>query len=192
MMESAGGAIARFVASSFDKELNVLLVAGVGNNGGDAFVAARHLTFYNEVKVTLALIGKESDVRQEESLANWSILKRIQGIRVMEIDSIEKIEVLETELSKSDVVISAIFGTGFKGSPRTLHAKVIEVLNTSDATTISIDIPSGMEADSGNFEISVQSDYTITMDSPKTGMFATEKSRKACGEILVANIGLPK
>ncbi len=69
---------------------------------------------------------------------------------------------------------------------------VIQIKNDSDATKVSVDLPSGMEADTGNFEVAVMSDYTITMDSPKIGMFANDKSRKACGMILVANIGLPK
>lgn len=192
MMENAGSAISHFIVESFGNNLNVLVVAGTGNNGGDAFVAARHLAFRKDFRITLALIGKETDIRQQEALTNWNILKRIQTVNVLEIDIVEKIGMLEVEASKCDVIIGAIFGTGFRGSPRVLQAKVIELVNTSKAPKVSVDIPSGMEADSGDFETAVKSDYTITMDSPKIGMFASEKSRKTCGEILVANIGLPR
>ena len=75
---------------------------------------------------------------------------------------------------------------------RELQASAIKIINDSDVTKISVDLPSGMDADSGNCEVAVLSDYTVALDSPKIGMFANDKSRKVCGKILVANIGVPK
>ncbi|MHB2037549.1 MAG: NAD(P)H-hydrate epimerase [Nitrososphaerales archaeon] len=191
MMENAGCAIARFAADSFSTKTNVLLVAGTGNNGGDAFVAARHLLYWENFGVTLALIGKETEIRKDEALTNWKILKKIQKASKIEIDSMEKIALFGKALGESQVIVSAIFGTGFRGKPRELHARIIKMINDSKATKVSVDIPSGMEADTGNYDIAVLSDYTITMDSPKIGMLANDKSRNACGKILVANIGVP-
>jgi len=191
MMEIAGGAIARFVADRFSGKTNVLLVAGTGNNGGDAFVAARHLLYWENFEVTLALIGKEADIHKSEALTNWKILKKIPKADKMEIDSMEKSALFGKALVESQVVVSAIFGTGFRGKPKELQSSVIKMINDSKTTKISVDIPSGMEADSGNYEIAVLSDYTITMDSPKIGMLANDKSRKVCGKIIVANIGVP-
>ncbi len=190
-MENAGSAVARFIADSFE-EGNVLLVAGTGNNGGDAFVAARHLAYWENFNITLALIGKESGIQALEALTNWNILRRIPEVRKVEIDSLEKMTALKDLVEECQVIVSAIFGTGFKGKPRELQASAIKAINGSKATIISVDLPSGMEADSGSYEITVLSDYTITMDSPKVGMFANDKSRKACGKILVANIGVSK
>jgi NAD(P)H-hydrate epimerase len=191
MMENAGSAIARLITDSFEK-VNVLLVAGTGNNGGDAFVAARHLAYWENFNVTLALIGKESDIHAFEALTNWNVLKRIPEVRKVEIDSLEKTKLLKQVVDESQVIVSAIFGTGFREKPRELQASAISTINNSGATKISVDLPSGMEADSGNCEIAVLSDYTVALDSPKIGMFANDKSRKVCGKILVANIGVPK
>lgn len=194
MMESAGSAIANFIAQQFgnkDSPVGVLLLAGTGNNGGDVFVAARHLSYWrNKFKPTVALIGSE-DIRAEEASQNWRVLKSISGIEICIIDSIQKVNLVTDLIHGSEVLVIGIFGTGFKGKPRELHREVIQIINSSaKATKISVDVPSGMDADSGLFETAVISDYTITMDSPKVGMIANEPAKKICGEILVANIGL--
>lgn len=190
MMENAGCAIASFLADKF-KAANVLIIAGIGNNGGDAFVAARHLSYWSKFRIVVALIGNESSIRMEEALTNWKILKEIGKISRVEIASTDDLAMLDDHLKRTDVVVSAIFGTGFKGEPRSLQEAVISRINSSGTTTISVDIPSGMEADTGNCDIAVSSDYTITMDSPKKGMLASKKALETCGEILVANIGVP-
>lgn len=190
MMENAGNAIARFVA---DKSAGkrILIVAGTGNNGGDAFVVARHLSYWNKFNVVVALVGNESSIRMKEALTNWKILKNIEKIIKLEITSFDDLIAFDDRLKGADVVVSAIFGTGFKGKPRSLQQAVISRLNSAAAIKVSVDIPSGMEADSGNSEVAVSSDYTITMDSPKKGLLASMSVREICGEILVANIGVP-
>ena len=189
MMENAGNAISRFIKDT--ENTKVLFVAGTGNNGGDAFVAARHLAYWENFNVTLALIGNGSDIHAEEALTNWKILKKIPRVRLLGLDSLEKMSLLKKEVEEPQIIVAAIFGTGFKGKPRELQSGAINMINSSKAKKISVDLPSGMEADSGNYEIAVLSDYTISMDSPKIGMLANDKSRKACGKILVANIGVP-
>lgn len=190
MMENAGSAIASFVADKFERA-NILLVAGTGNNGGDAFVAARHLTYWNKFEIVVALIGSETQIHAEEALTNWRILKNIGKVKKIQIDTDDKLALLDESLSQSTIIISAIFGTGFRGRPRNLHELIIGRINTSGSTRISVDIPSGMDAETGNYEIAVKSDYTITMDSPKKGLLANDRARKTCGIILVANIGVP-
>ena len=190
MMENAGCAIASFLANKF-KAANVLIVAGTGNNGGDAFVAARHLSYWSKFRVVVALIGNESSIHMYEALTNWKIMKEIGKISRAEIASNDDLALLEDYLKRADVVVSAIFGTGFKGKPRSLQEAVISRVNSSGITTISVDLPSGMEADTGNYDIAVSSNYTVTMDSPKKGMLASKKALETCGEILVANIGVP-
>jgi hydroxyethylthiazole kinase-like uncharacterized protein yjeF len=190
MMENAGSAIARFVADKFTGK-RILIVAGTGNNGGDAFVAARHLSCWNEISVVVALIGNETGIHMEEALTNWRILKKIDKVSGVEVASSNDLQLLEEHLQKADVIVTAIFGTGFKGRPRSLQESVISRINSTKAVKISVDIPSGMEADTGNHDIVVSSDYTITMDSPKNGLLATQRAREISGEILVANIGVP-
>ena len=203
MMENAGSNLARFVISKLEEKraesetpghVRVLLVAGTGNNGGDLFVAARHLLFWlEESEVHLFLVGSEKKIVAEEASANWNILKRIgAGTSILEAD--EDIELLEEKLLESEVIMVGLFGTGFKGKPRELQEKVIELINSKagkKATRISVDLPSGMEADTGQYEIAVKSDFTITMGAPKKGLVSSENAKRVSGVVLVANIGVP-
>lgn len=190
MMENAGAAIARFIASKWDKRTNVLLLAGTGNNGGDAFVAARHLAFWKNFEISVVLVGSESHIRTDEAATNWRILKQISRIRTIAVDSSSDSGILSKLLRKADIIVSAIFGTGFRGRASGVHLEVIDEINSSRAAIISVDLPSGMEGDTGKYEAAVISDYTITMDSPKKGLM-NPKSKSICGEILVASIGVP-
>ena len=190
MMENAGAAIARFFANKWETKTNVLLLAGTGNNGGDAFVAARHLAFWENFEISVVLVGSESHIRTDEAATNWRILKQIRRIRTIAVESLNDSGLLSKLVRKADVIVSAIFGTGFHGRPSGVHLEVIDMINSSRAATISVDLPSGMEADTGRYEAAVISDYTVTMDSPKKGL-RNPKSKSICGEILVASIGVP-
>jgi hydroxyethylthiazole kinase-like uncharacterized protein yjeF len=203
MMENAGHSIADEVKRILTPKLTqqgksqvrVAFIAGTGNNGGDAFVAARHLTYWGTRKMTieLFLVGLEEDIRAEEALVNWKILKKQEErIRIHVIDTERKIRFLKEKLHEVDLMVVGIFGTGFHGEPRSIQKSAIEEVNeNSRAKILSIDIPSGMEADTGNAKVAVRSDVTVTMHAPKVGMLVNEKARKMCGRIVVANIGLP-
>lgn len=201
MMENAGSSLARFIFQNVGhfvrkregRKLQVLFVAGTGNNGGDGFVAARHLTYWNDVlDISLVLLGRSEDVSAKEANLNLQILSRIGGIEMIEISSESMIGSITKLLDVADVVVVGIFGTGFKGEPRPLQKAVIETINkNAGATKISVDLPSGLEADSGKSKTAVRSDVTITMHAPKVGMFASKTSKGLCGRILIANIGVP-
>ena len=190
MMENAGAAVARFNADKWKTRTKILLLAGTGNNGGDAFVAARHLAFWKNFDVSVVLVGNESSIRTDEATSNWRILKHIINIRTTAIESADDSRKLSMLVRKADVIVSAIFGTGFHGKPSGVHLKVINKINSSSASVISIDLPSGMHADTGEYETAVISDYSIALDSPKVGMM-NPKSKSICGKVLVANIGVP-
>ena len=203
MMENAGANLARFAIAKLDekkaqaqasKPTHIVLVAGTGNNGGDVFVAARHLMFWLEKsQVSVLLIGAEEQIVAQEASANWKILKQI-GADIIQIRGDKELPLLEEKIRGSDVIVVGIFGTGFKGRPRELQARVIELINSDSAregTKISVDVPSGMEADTGAFEVVVKSDFTITMGAPKKGLASSERAKEASGEVLVANIGVP-
>jgi hydroxyethylthiazole kinase-like uncharacterized protein yjeF len=194
MMENAGNAIARFVFELLKEgksKSRVCLVAGMGNNGGDVFAAARHLSYWpDRFELELILIGNESEIKAEEALTNWIILKEISSIIRKEIRVSEKVLELRDSFGRADLLVVGIFGTGFKGEPRELQREVIRIINDSKVTKVSVDLPSGMEADSGESRFAVRSDYTITMHAPKIGMQRAE-ARQICGQVLIANIGLP-
>jgi hydroxyethylthiazole kinase-like uncharacterized protein yjeF len=201
MMENAGGAIAEFIfqnVSNFKQTdnsglTNVLFIAGIGNNGGDAFVAARHLGYWKEYfKVTVLIVGDTQDIRTTEARLNFESLKEIVSIQMSTISSSKGVDDFALQLSKADVAVVGIFGTGFTGEPRSLQKEIIETLNqNTNPVKISVDVPSGLEASSGNFVIALKSDFTITMHAPKIGMLKNEKTLDLCGRILVANIGVP-
>lgn len=195
LMENAGSNVARFVMESVPEAgrvTRICIVAGTGNNGGDVFVAARHLSYWKDrFEINLFLIGKADEILAEEAKTNWNILGRISAVRKVEVDSKWDLDSLKDCLTKSETVVVGIFGTGFRGEPRDFQREVIQIINqVSNPKKISVDLPSGMEADTGNFKVAVKSDFTITMDSPKQGMLK-ESTKQICGEILVANIGLP-
>jgi hydroxyethylthiazole kinase-like uncharacterized protein yjeF len=194
MMENAGNAVARFVFDLFSQRQSkprICLVAGTGNNGGDVFVAARHLSYWSDrFDVELILIGKEFEIRAEEASTNWRILKNTKSVTLKEISAVEEMPDFNSSLAKADLLVVGIFGTGFKGEPRELQKQVIQTINSYAVKKVSVDLPSGMEADSGEHRFAVRSDYTISMHAPKLGMLK-EDTKQICGQVLVANIGLP-
>jgi len=200
MMENAGASIARFLLDLVvsdpilrTSKVRIVLLAGTGNNGGDVFVTARHLAFWNRnFQVSLFLVGEVENIRAEEAASNWNITKKCKSVRTSILSSEERISDLTKELLSADVIVVGIFGTGFKGMPRLLQRRVIESINAIEkAVIVSIDVPSGLDADTGSYDVAVVSDYTVTMHAPKVGMLS-ESGRKICGGILVANIGIPR
>ena len=194
MMENAGSSIAKLVSElSPAGKARVCLFAGTGNNGGDVFVTARHLSYwFDRFELELCLVGRATDIRSVEARTNWNVLCNIGTITKRQINSVEELSSVRNSLGTSDFVIIGIFGTGFHGIPRDPAKSLIQMINEcSKPTKISVDVPSGLEADSGNFQVAVKSDYTITMHAPKRGLLA-ESAKQICGNILIANIGLPQ
>ncbi len=201
MMENAGSSVADFIfqnSAQFNPvrttRTRVFLVGGTGNNGGDAFVVARHLAYWDDsFQVSVALIGSEVDFKGESTKSNFNILKKSRSVEVLVIDSEAMLTIFSDILNQAHIVVIGIFGTGFRGEARGLQRQVIELINKKGgAIKISVDIPSGLEADSGFASTVVQSDYTITMHAPKVGMFKDERATQSCGRILIANIGIPE
>ena len=96
----------------------------------------------------------------------------------------------EAELGKPDVVVDGLFGTGFRGAPRTDAARLIERMNTLEAPVVAVDLPSGVDADTGEIEgAAVEAALTVTMHAPKVGLYVAP-GRFHAGEIVVADIGL--
>lgn len=194
MMENAGSCIARLVSDlSQGRKIRICLFAGTGNNGGDVFVVARHLSYWSDrFEIVLFLIGNEQDIRSSEAYANWCILQGIHAVQKVQIASLDDVGSVKSLLENCDFAIVGMFGTGFKGIPRNLSKKVIQTINSFEKPTkISIDVPSGMEADSGKYRVAVRSNFTVTMHAPKHGLLV-DGAKQICGEILIANIGLPK
>jgi hydroxyethylthiazole kinase-like uncharacterized protein yjeF len=196
MMENAGSSIANYVHEYYSRNpighrAKIIGIGGTGNNGGDVFAAIRHLGYWPDYLLSIILIGSEKEIRAEEARTNWQILSKIPNIAKIVVDAEPKLAFFEKEVSQADSLVIGIFGTGFKGIPKTLQLKAIEAINKLvKPLKISADIPSGMEADSGKSVYAIKSDVTITMHAPKIGMLTLEGKEKT-GRIVEANIGLP-
>jgi NAD(P)H-hydrate epimerase len=167
LMENAGSALACEVRSKAAGK-RIAIVAGRGNNGGDAFVAARHLVGF---EVRTYLLGRSRDIATEEAKRNWEILKRLRH------DLIEVADAGDLNLKNCDLIVDAIFGTGVRGPVKGLDAAAIDAINQSGKPILSVDVPSGMGTNKA-----VRADAVVTFHRPKPGLV---------GEVKVINIGIP-
>ncbi|HTK80953.1 MAG TPA: NAD(P)H-hydrate dehydratase [Bacteroidota bacterium] len=175
LMENAGRGVADAITRNFGslKGKTVLIFCGKGNNGGDGFVAARHLQSHN-CRTIVALSVKKARLRGDAK-SNFAALENIgkQSPRtagVLKIMSIESRDQLSM-LPPPDIIVDAIFGTGFRGEVRGIEKDIVEWINLSSARKISIDVPSGLDSDTGNVEnVAVRAAVTATMGLRKIGL----------------------
>ena len=186
MMENAGaGATKRLVEKFGDvKSKNVLVFAGLGNNGGDGLVIARHLAGYGS-SVTVFLLGEPDNIRSEECSWNWNLLEKMKSIKSLTGGNFE----LLNNLDKFDIIIDGILGTGISGEIREPQASAITFINKSNAFKLAVDVPSGVDPDTGDKNLPhVTANITVTFHRMKVGM---QKRTDVCGEIFVEKIGIP-
>jgi len=180
LMEAAGGAVAE-AAREAAVDRPVRVVCGKGNNGGDGLVAARHLaeTGYEVEAVLLWPAGELSP----DAAAN---LERFDGA-VRELGAGQ----IRGPLEGSGVVVDAIFGTGFSGAPREPADAAIEAINECGAPVVAADIPSGVDASTGEAEgVAVKADVTVSFHAAKLGHWIAP-GKAHTGELRVAEIGIP-
>jgi len=179
LMENAGKNISDFIDKKLEKkEKNIIVFCGTGNNGGDGFVAARHLSEKNNV--TVFLLGKTNDIKTDISKKNFEKIKNNKKIKIYDINNTSKIVDL---ISKNDIIIDAMLGIGLSGEIREPYNTVIQNINKAkNKTIISVDIPTGLGTHN-----SIKPDYTITFHDIKDMM-----NSKNSGRIIIANIGIPK
>ena len=191
LMENAGAAVSQSIKEKLESG-KILFIAGRGNNGGDAFVAARQLAGFSGYIVKVILLGKARDIRTGESCQNFSLLK-FSRVQVLEITDSRQLAAEASEwFSEADLLVDAIFGTGVKGTLREPESTAIDFVNRegkAGKTVISIDIPSGLDPDGENFEKAVHAELTVTFHRMKTGL-VSEKAKKFTGKIKVAEIGI--
>jgi hydroxyethylthiazole kinase-like uncharacterized protein yjeF len=189
MMESAGRALAEVVCSLVDASLkpSVLVVAGTGNNGGDGAAAARHLD--RRTSVTLILLGGHAKVRAEEAALQWKIISAVDGIRVIEASTSDDLYSLKPLFDSSHVIVDAIFGTGVKDRVGEPQATAIGMINSSKALKVAVDIPSGLDPDTGeDHGLVVRADVTVALHAAKPGLL---KRPDVVGRLVVEEIGMP-
>jgi len=188
LMENAGRSIANKIVN-ISKPCKVTIFAGTGGNGGDGFVAARHL-LNMDFEVDIYFLGHPSDIKSTESLKNWEILKNINiKTNSLEIHVIKDSSQLES--TNSAVVVDAILGTGIKGNIREPVSSAVDIINNSGGTVIAVDIPTGLDPQTGMVNHkAVEADFTITFHKQKKGIKNGDK--KYLGTIVVCDIGIPR
>lgn len=184
LMENAGHCVACHVNSHFKPPKPVLVFCGLGGNGGDGFVAARHLSSMG-FKVTVILGGKAKDIVDKAALANWKALEFLrEAVSIYEVYDSSVIPELDAE-----IVIDALLGTGTKGMMRAPYLQMVKKINEMKAFRLSVDVPTGIDADTGEvLGQAVKADLTVTFHKSKNGF---DKAEKYVGKLVVAGIGLP-
>ena len=166
LMEAAGWQVARFVRE------RAAVICGVGNNAGDGLAAARHLHRWGRL-VRVCCVD----------------VTRLRGPAARELEALGKlgIEVShDLKLDEAEVIVDAIFGTGLSRAPEGKFGEWIESINSFGKPVVAVDVPSGLDADSGvAYAPTVQADVTITLGLPKPGLL------KLGSRVLVADIGVP-
>ncbi|MFL6511424.1 MAG: NAD(P)H-hydrate epimerase [Nitrososphaera sp.] len=192
MMENAGHGVADFVARKFKnlKNKKIVTACGTGNNGGDGFVASRHLAGYG-AKVTVILLGSLSDLRSEEARLNWSIIEKMDSIEL--IFGKDLTPNIKDRIADANIILDGIFGTGIKGEIRQPYASAIDAVNKSKAYVLAIDVPSGFDPNTGQIHKKcIMADATITFHRLKVGLAEKKKNKKKyTGPISVERIGIP-
>jgi len=189
LMESAGALAAREIDLTFLPELtrgHVAIVAGPGNNGGDALVVARHLhsSGYRDLSVFL-IAPKEA---QSPLFKVQRQRTELQGIRIVDLTEIpDRVD----QLKSAELIVDGIFGIGLKKPIAEPYLRVIETINSSKARTVSLDTPSGLNCGTGRVEgTSVRADMTVTFGLAKPGFFVSEGPAQV-GKLRVLPIGFP-
>jgi NAD(P)H-hydrate epimerase len=166
----------------------VAVICGRGNNGGDGFVVARTLV-QRCVDTEVFLLGSVADVRGD-ARTNLEVLGRI-GMTVVEITNAQEWELHSTELSDCDLVVDAILGTGFHGRLAGFLDTVVADLNALGVPIVSIDLPTGVSADSAAVEgPAVEASMTVTLAAPKIPLVFPPADTYA-GDLVIADIGIP-
>ncbi|WP_255471309.1 MULTISPECIES: NAD(P)H-hydrate dehydratase [Haloferax] len=177
LMESSGNAVARVCRDLADPGSSVAIVAGRGNNGGDALVAARFLKAYD---VTVTLLGRPETISTDIARENW------EALVASEVDLQTVTDSVTFELGDPDLVVDAMLGTGVTGALREPEATAARAINESSATVLAVDVPSGVDADSGEAAgVAVEADHVVTFHDDKPGLESLD-----C-DVTVEDIGIP-
>ena len=204
-----------------EKPWSVTILTGKGNNGGDGYVIARHLrnkgvvvnvfginTKYGSSPTSVNIgviegygIAKKAAIAEKYGLekpsapphdadVNLKIIRRMD-INIKELGTDIEIGLLPKFFKDTDIIVDSLLGSGTLGAPRPPYDKIIEEINESSKTIVAVDIPSGLDVNSGEMPgACVSADHTVTFAAKKIG-FLSESGKKACGKIHVVDISIP-
>src|SRR6188768_3248379 len=190
LMENAGRQVVAAIEAAYESHLDgrVAVLCGRGNNGGDGFVVARTL-LQRGIETSVFVIGTVADVRGDARV-NLDILGRL-GLTVVEIADEQTWELHFSEISKCTLIVDAIFGTGLRSPLNGMLETVVADVNASDIPIVSIDLPSGLSADTPHLiGDCIDASMTVTIAVPKLPLVLPPGEIYA-GDVVIADIGIP-
>ncbi len=190
LMEAAGRGVARVVAALVGDLRNkkLILLCGKGNNGGDGFVVAR--LAFEAGACPLVFLAASADEIGGDARVHLD-RARDCGVQIFEVREKADLPRVEQALSNGHAVVDALLGTGIRGRARGLTASLIERLGRADCPIVAVDVPSGLDADTGHAEgACVQATCTVTFGLPKRGQFF-HPGRGLSKRLYLVDIGLP-
>jgi len=189
LMERAGMSVFNEIIKEFDLSSKLTIVCGRGNNGGDGFVIARYL-YDRGYKVKVFILGEKEGIKGD-ALINYNIIRNL-GLDIKEIIYDNDIISLKENIINYPIVVDALFGTGLNKDVAGIPEKVINIINKYSKYTISVDIPSGIGGNDGKVhKVAVKANKTIAFGLPKCGNLIYPGADYN-GELLIADIGIPK
>ncbi len=199
LMEHAGAAVAAAVKALAEAtgrwgKGTILILCGPGNNGGDGFVAARHLANAG-AEVVAVLVATSPRPTAHNASRNWDRLNEVPRASRIHAGVPRDIAILGQNVEKAAIVVDALLGTGVRGALREPVRSAVELIGRARAAgvpIVAVDTPTAVDLSSGDpSEPVVQADLTVTFHRPKTGLLSRRGAAYA-GKILVAPIGIPR
>ena len=195
LMENAGRGAADFVADLVNDKAKFVVVCGIGNNGGDGLVIARHL-HARGLSVSVWIIGDRHKLTADTA-ANLAILEKTSvscGWLPASSDTVEITTTMQQaidELQSATLVVDAMLGTGSKGELRGTFAQMVYHANRSPAIRVAIDVPTGLDAQTGGYSVeTLRAHHTLTFVATKVGLLESEAA-PFVGELHILPIGIP-
>ena len=194
LMENAGRSCAELIKEKLKDVAapKVCIFCGTGNNGGDGYVIARHL-LNSGFEVVVVICGNREKVKGDAKI-NLDILERlgrpIEQLNIRDDDVPAQVKAFTAD---TDMLVDSLFGTGLGGQLSDEYKQLIESINACDCPILAVDIPSGLDCDSGSaiggLGAAIRASYTVTFVAVKKG-FTSGSAAKYTGEIFVASIGV--
>ncbi len=192
LMENAGRSCAELIKEKLDGVANpkVCVFCGTGNNGGDGYVIARHL-LNSGFEVVVVICGDRNKVKGDAKI-NLDILEGLgQSIEQLKLDKGDIRGRVKTFAAGACLLVDGLFGTGLSGRLNDEYKQLLESINSQSCPILAVDIPSGLDCDSGEpLGAVIRASYTVTFAAVKRGFSVSKTASAYTGEVFVASIGV--